>query len=136
MADQQHPITPPPASRPVTLATVGEDFYRNSPIARAAVLAAISEAELIRYLLEHERRLTELATDALHRAAPRTLMVPPKHHGLGYEVGAMLAGKLLAAMRPKPPSLVRRALHILGTHGDLSPKEHDTIRQALEHLDG
>ena len=39
------------------------------------------------------------------------------------------------AMRPKPPSLVRRALHILGTHGDLSPKEHDTIRQALEHLD-
>ena len=59
-----------------------------------------------------------------------------RHHGLGYEVGAMLADRLRDAMRPKPLSLVRRALHILGTHGDLSPKEHDTIRQALEHLDG
>ena len=27
---------------------------------------------------------------------------------------------LRAARRPKPPSLAKRALHILGTHGDLS----------------
>jgi hypothetical protein len=37
--------------------------------------------------------------------------------------------------RPKPPSLAKRALHILGTHGDLSCAEHDTIRCALEALD-
>lgn len=73
------------ASRPVTLATVGEDFYRNSPIARAAVIAAISEAELIRNLLENERRLTELATGALHSTAHITLMVPPKQEGLTEE---------------------------------------------------
>lgn len=36
--------------------------------------------------------------------------------------------------RPKPPSLAKRALHILGTHGDLSCAEHDTIRRALEAL--
>ena len=39
------------------------------------------------------------------------------------------------ARRPKPPSLAKRALHILGTHGDLSCAEHDTIRRALEALD-
>lgn len=39
-----------------------------------------------------------------------------------------------AARRPKPPSLAQRALHILGSYGDLSPKEHDTIRKALEQL--
>jgi hypothetical protein len=39
------------------------------------------------------------------------------------------------ARRPKPPSLAKRALHILGTHGDLSCAEHDTIRCALEALD-
>jgi hypothetical protein len=36
---------------------------------------------------------------------------------------------------PVPPSLAKRALHILGTHGDLSCAEHDTIRRALEALD-
>jgi hypothetical protein len=41
---------------------------------------------------------------------------------------------LRAARRPKPPSLAKRALHILGTHGDLSCAEHDTIRCALEAL--
>lgn len=42
--------------------------------------------------------------------------------------------ELRAFRRPKPPSLVKRALHILGTHGDLSCAEHDTIRRALEQL--
>ena len=42
---------------------------------------------------------------------------------------------LRAARRPKPPSLAKRALHILGTHGDLSCAEHDTIRRALDALD-
>ena len=37
--------------------------------------------------------------------------------------------------RFKPPNLAKRALHILGTHGDLSCAEHDTIRRALEALD-
>ena len=41
--------------------------------------------------------------------------------------------QLRAARRPKP-TLSQRALHILGTHGDLSPAEHDTIRRALESL--
>ena len=40
-----------------------------------------------------------------------------KHHGLGYEVGAMLAGKLLAAMRPKPPSLAEEGLRVLVENG-------------------
>jgi hypothetical protein len=40
----------------------------------------------------------------------------------------------LRAARRKPPSLVQRALHILGTHGNLSCAEHDTIRRALEAL--
>ena len=42
---------------------------------------------------------------------------------------------LRAARRPKPPSLAKRALHILGTYGDLSCAEHDAIRRALEALD-
>ena len=42
--------------------------------------------------------------------------------------------ELRAARRPEPPSLVQRALHILGTHGNLSCAEHDTIRRALEAL--
>ena len=47
-----------------------------------------------------------------------------------------LTNYLRDARRPKPPSLAKRALHILGTHGDLSCAEHDTIRRALEALDG
>ena len=47
-----------------------------------------------------------------------------------------LDGKdLMECRRPKPPSLAKRALHILGTHGDLSCAEHDTIRKVLEQLD-
>ena len=42
---------------------------------------------------------------------------------------------LRAARRPKPPSLAKRALHILGTHGDLSCAEHATLARALEQLD-
>ena len=45
-----------------------------------------------------------------------------------------LTNYLRAARRPKPPSLAKRALHILGTHGNLSCAEHDTIRRALEQL--
>jgi hypothetical protein len=45
------------------------------------------------------------------------------------------ANDLRKHRRPKPPSLAKRALHILGTHGDLSCAEHDTIRRALEALD-
>ena len=43
--------------------------------------------------------------------------------------------RLRAARRPKPPSLAKRALHILGTHGDLSCAEHATLARALEQLD-
>ena len=46
-----------------------------------------------------------------------------------------LTNYLRDARRPKLPSLAKRALHILGTHGDLSCAEHDTIRRALEALD-
>ena len=54
-----------------------------------------------------------------------------------HEVQNMYSGgsRLRAARRPKPPSLAKRALHILGTHGNLSCAEHDTIRRALEALD-
>ena len=45
------------------------------------------------------------------------------------------ANDLRKHRRPKPPSLAKRALHILGTHGGLSCVEHDTIRRALEALD-
>ena len=53
-----------------------------------------------------------------------------------HEVQNMYSGgsRLRAARRPKPPSLAKRALHILGTHGNLSCAEHDTIRRALEQL--
>ena len=46
-----------------------------------------------------------------------------------------LTNYLRDARRPKPPSLAKRALHILGTHGGWSCAEHDTIRRALEALD-
>jgi hypothetical protein len=39
--------------------------------------------------------------------------------------------QLRAARRPKSPSLALRALHILGTHGDLSCAEHATLTRAL-----
>ena len=42
---------------------------------------------------------------------------------------------LQQSRRPQPTILAKRALHILGTHGDLSCAEHDTIRRALEALD-
>ena len=53
-----------------------------------------------------------------------------------HEVQNMYSGgsRLRAARRPQPPSLAKRALHILGTHGNLSCAEHDTIRRALEQL--
>ena len=52
------------------------------------------------------------------------------------ETGWQGAGDgLRTARRPKPPSLAQRALHILGTRGNLSCAEHDTIRRALEALD-
>ena len=41
---------------------------------------------------------------------------------------------LRAARRPTPPSLKEQALHILDTHGPLTPAEADTIRRALEAL--
>ena len=43
-------------------------------------------------------------------------------------------GEHLLATRPKPPSLKEQALHILDTHGPLTPAEADTIRRALEAL--
>jgi hypothetical protein len=51
-----------------------------------------------------------------------------------FQCGLEWSKDLRAARRPKPPSLAKRALHILGTHGDLSCSEHDTIRRALEAL--
>ena len=44
------------------------------------------------------------------------------------------ARDLRATRRPKPPSLKEKALHILDTHGPLTPAEADTIRRALEAL--
>ena len=41
---------------------------------------------------------------------------------------------LRTARRPRPPSLKEQALHILDTHGPLTPAEADTIRRALEAL--
>ena len=63
-----------------------------------------------------------------------------RNHGLGYDMGRILADKLRAARRPKPPSLAEQALAELDqipTHdnegrtvgGDVS-----IIRRALERL--
>ena len=41
---------------------------------------------------------------------------------------------LRRSRRPKPPSLAKRALRILGTHGDLSCAEQSAICAALEVL--
>ena len=64
-----------------------------------------------------------------------------KHHGLGYEVGAMLAGKLRAAMRPKPPSVAEEAQRILVEKGrtfggrvEFDIEDVVAIRAALKRL--
>jgi hypothetical protein len=50
--------------------------------------------------------------------------------------GTMLAAKLRAARRPKPPSLKEQALKALDTEGyDLSVTAASVIRRALEQLD-
>jgi hypothetical protein len=49
-----------------------------------------------------------------------------------------LASDLLAARRPKPPSLKEQALALVEQHEEgwrPSPKDWDTIRRALEALD-
>ena len=69
------------------------------------------------------------------------------HHGLGDEVAVMLADKLRAAMRPKPPSLAEEALDALEKVDEYAVTNvsqlaiHDdlvagvgTIRAALERL--
>jgi hypothetical protein len=43
------------------------------------------------------------------------------------------ARELRATRRPQP-SLAKRALHILGTHGDLSPEEHSKLSRFLEEF--
>ena len=76
-----------------------------------------------------DRGLT-LATQAARWGADQEL------EACCHEVQNMYSGgsRLRAARRPQPPSLAKRALHILGTHGNLSCAEHDTIRRALEQL--
>lgn len=113
-------LQPVAASLPVTLATVGDDFYRNSPIACAAVRAAISEAELIRNLLENERRLTELVTDALHRAAPKTLMVHQSPAHLVLKPSPELMEEFEASLQP---GRIKRLSAAAPAVGELSPRE-------------
>ena len=55
-------------------------------------------------------------------------------HIPGYE---LVADRLRAARRPKPPSLKEQALALVEQHEDgwrPSPKDWDTIRRALEQL--
>jgi hypothetical protein len=58
---------------------------------------------------------------------------PPEPESLLAPGEIDLAQRARAARRPKP-SLAKRAIHILGTHGDLSPEEHSKLSRFLEEF--
>ena len=82
-------------------------------------------------------RLQNVATQAARWGADQELEACKQlmHDQDWFMSPTLRMSQLHNARRPKPPSLAKRALHILGTHGDLSCAEHDTIRRALEALD-
>lgn len=109
MSNQQHPITPPP-ELVASLRNAAPTGIRDAGVTRelhliAAAYAAGADQEL----------------EACCKWLPK---LPP-----------WSADDLRRHRRPKPPSLAKRALHILGTHGDLSCAEHAAICAALEPLD-
>ena len=59
-----------------------------------------------------------------------------RNHGLGWDLAAILSGKLRAARRPKPPSLKEQALEALERMQDQYPHlgNTKTIRRALNEL--
>lgn len=103
----QHPITPPYKLVQQWISEAIEPSYVPTQAARWGA---------DQQLAEDAKWLDQHALDAPH------LKITP------------VGESLKEAMRPKPPSLAKRALHILGTHGDLSCAEHDIIRRALEAL--
>ena len=61
-----------------------------------------------------------------------------RNHGLGYDMGRILADNLRAARRPKPPSLKEQALDVIENSeicDHLSPEHAAILRRALEQLD-
>jgi hypothetical protein len=92
-------------------------------------------------------RLDYIATQAVRRGADQELeaccewLREARNHGLGYDIGRILADNLRAARRPKPPSLAEQAQRILVENGttldgriELDPDDIITIRAALERL--
>ena len=108
---QTHPITPPPelVAKIWKEASAGRD---DAPIGEI-----FNHGVYLAYAAGADQEL-RACCDTLQRHAHWDLAV----------------FELMDDRRPKPPSLAKRALHILGTHGDLSCAEHDTIRCALEAL--
>jgi hypothetical protein len=104
MIEQNHPITPPP--------------------------------ELVQQWVDDfaPMGMLTLATQAARWGADQELEACEKWVASRFDGMLVWSATLRAARRPKPPSLAKRALHILGAHGDLSCAEHDTIRKALEQL--
>jgi hypothetical protein len=120
----KHPITPPPE--------LVEQLRNDAPY-------GIRDAGVTR-----ERHLVFAAYRAGADAeleACREWLREAKHHGLGYEVGAMLADRLRAAMRPKPPSVAEQGQRILVENGrtldgrvELDFEDVVTINAALKRL--
>ena len=89
-------------------------------------------------------RLDYIATQDVRRGVDQELeaccewLREARNHGLGYDIGRILADNLRAARRPKPPSLAEHGLKILdeslGLLSDEYPMEVATIRRALERL--
>ena len=130
MTEQQHPITPPSE-----LVQQWHDAWIDAKV-------------------KHDGLVDFIATHAAHWGSDQELeaccewLREARNHGLGYDMGRILADKLRAARRPKPPSLaenVSKALDRLpGPGADASylriwaDKEayglRCAVRRALERL--
>ena len=110
----EHPITPPEA----TVLSL-----RNSAPHGIGDFGATRELWLINHAY---------AAGADQELEACCLLLDSGEHAATY--GCHDGTSLRAARRPRPPSLKEQALHILDTHGPLTPAEADTIRRALEAL--
>ena len=116
---QQHPVTPPLALIDQWWNEVKQNAKYNEPIGPlVATKAARWGAD--QQLAEDAKWLDQYSLDAPH------LKITP------------VGKSLIEAMRPKPPSLKKSALHELADVYDrdkIDDSTYDTIRRALEALD-
>jgi hypothetical protein len=117
----EHPMQPSPEQFGEWLA----EALRQFPAGPSGEIAA------------HVARLAYAAGADAELEACREWLREAKNHGFGYEYGAELARKYIAARRPNPPSLKQQAIQRLDgiEHGAApSPDDYETIRRALDAL--